>query len=527
MTPPPSPQRTSLRLLDIVGLIAILCLTAGMAELWQAHKLLNQDEMFVLQTDGVRSLAEVARIQLHYPISLDPMVFHTLAHVATRAFGVTPFALRLPSLAGYLLMQVCLFFFVRRAVLARGAAGIAATAAGWLAALFPALTATLYYAAEARPYGLLLGLYSLALLAWQAATREQSARRWALPLLAVAIALALNAHYFAILLLPVLYLAEAVRTLERRRLDVPLVAALVAGTACFAFALPFQHAMTNFRTHYYNAGTISPRAVTQAYRSLFVDYTAMSLRAQHVIAMLFVLLAVIFLAALVLRWRTFALPRGEAVLIIALAALPFFGFVLARFVTHSYEVRYVIGAMAAISILLALLCAPLLARPAGASAALIVAALLVVFAGCSHVASERAKSDALLRSLEVSANVRAAMEADPTHNLYIQQMGHYELAQYYQPDPVVRAHTVLVYDSEREIRLTGHDTEALTAEHMLHFTSLPIVPFDSLHNDAAAHTWVYYTDGWDFAHKAFAEDDARVRELGTFFEGHAATVEKP
>ena len=527
MTPTPSTREAKLRLLDIVCLLAILLLTAAIAETWSAHKLLNQDEMFVLQTDGVRSLAEVARIQLHYPISLDPMVFHSLAHLATRAFGVTPFALRLPSLLGYLLMQVCLFAFVRRAVLGAGGEGSRASAAGLLAALFPALTATLFYAAEARPYGLLVGLYSLALVAWQAATRDERTRRWSLPLLVLAIALALNAHYFAILLLPVLYLAEAVRTLERRRLDVPVVGALLAGTACFAFALPFQHAMTNFRTHYYNAGTISVRAVTQAYRSLFVDYTALSLRAQHSIAVLFVLAALVFLVALVLRWRTFALPRAEAVLVVALAALPFFGFLLARFVTHSYEVRYVIGAIAAISILLALLLAPMLYRGAGRPVVFAVTVVLVAMAGRSHVRSESAKSEALLRSLEVPTAVRGALEADPTHNLYIQQMGHYELAQYYQPDPVVRAHTVLVYDSEREIRLTGHDTEALTAEHMLHFTSLPIVPFDSLHNDARTHTWLYYTDGWDFAHKAFAEDGANVQELAPMFEGHAASVEKP
>ena len=504
-------------------LLLVLALTAVVAGMWSAHKLLNQDEMFVLQTDGVRSLAEVARIQLHYPISLDPMVYHSLAHLATRVFGVTPFALRLPSLAGYLLMQVCLYLFVRRAVASEDHLG---DAAGVVAALIPGLTATLYYAAEARPYGLLVGLYGVTLVAWQRATRDPETRRWSLPLLAIAIALALNAHYFAILLLPVLYLAEAVRTLDRRKLDVPLVAALVAGTAGIVFALPFQHAMKSFRTHYYNAGTISPRAITQAYRSLFVDYTSLSLHAQHGIALLFVLLALLFVVALVLRWRTFALPRAEAALLLALAALPFFGFALARFVTHSFEVRYVIGAIAAISILLALLVAPVLKKPAGAAGVFALLFLLVLVAGRQHVEDEKAKSAVLLQSLAVPAELRAVLAADPTHNLYIQQMGHYELAQYYQPDPVVRAHTVLVYDAAREIALTGHDTEALTAEHMVHFTSLPIVTFDSLRKDGA-HTWVIYTDGWDFAHKAFAQDGAQVREIAPFFEGRAASVEKP
>ena len=64
-------------------------------------------------------------------------------------------------------MQVCLFFFVRN---------MAGDRAGAVAAAFPALTATLFYSAEGRPYGLLLGMYALALLCWQMARAVAGSR---------------------------------------------------------------------------------------------------------------------------------------------------------------------------------------------------------------------------------------------------------------------------------------------------------------------------------------------------------------
>jgi hypothetical protein len=152
---------------------------------------------------------------------------------------------------------------------------------------------------------------------------------------------------------------------------------------------------------------------------------------------------------------------------------------------------------------------------------------LLPFACLSRVNAEKRTSSARLKSLEVSSSVRSALAADPTHSLYVQQMGHYELAQFYQPDPIVRAHTVLVYDRQREIRSSGHDTEALTAEHMQHFTALRIVRYDTLIRAASPQTWLLYTDGWDFAHKTLPQEGATVTPIAPLFQGTAVTVRFP
>jgi uncharacterized membrane protein len=150
-----------------VMVVVFVCLTAAVSLGWSHAKLMSQDEMYQFQTDSVGSLTELVQVQKTWPISLDPLLDHALAHGAMQVFGVGAFAERLPALAGFLLMQVCLFFLVRN---------WAGDRAGVVAAAFPAVTATLYYSAEGRPYGLLLGLYALALLCWQIAVREPTSQ---------------------------------------------------------------------------------------------------------------------------------------------------------------------------------------------------------------------------------------------------------------------------------------------------------------------------------------------------------------
>ena len=130
----------------------ILLLTTVVVLAWSHFRLLDQDEVFVLQTASVPTVRALIDVQRQYPISLDPLFYHLLSHACVRLFGATAFAVRLPSLAGYLLLQMCLF---------RIGAAITSERAGLIAATIPALTATLFYGVQARPYGILLGLSGL------------------------------------------------------------------------------------------------------------------------------------------------------------------------------------------------------------------------------------------------------------------------------------------------------------------------------------------------------------------------------
>ncbi|MEK6398397.1 MAG: glycosyltransferase family 39 protein, partial [Terriglobus sp.] len=365
-----------------IPLVILLLLTAVSALAWSHFRPLDQDEWFVFQTDVVPSLRKLVDVQLHYPISLDPLFYHLVGHASVSLFGHTAFAIRLPSLFGFLLMQVCLFAIVKR---------IAGSFAGLVAAAIPALTATLFYAQQARPYGILLGMGALLLLAYQHSTRDTKRSRWLITL-AVALALALNTHYFAILLLLPLYAAELVRIISRRRIDWPMVFAIGIGSAGALLTVPFQKGAGEFRKHYYNANKIGFHAITQSYRALIVNYTRDSMRMQHVIMALLIVAALALVIALVLRLRRrdAAITLPEITFLLVLAILPLFGFLLGRFVTHSIEVRYILPAIIGLAVLIAIACQPLYRNAQATRGILTVCIMQIALTGSARAVEANA-----------------------------------------------------------------------------------------------------------------------------------------
>ncbi len=500
--------------------VLFVCVTAALALAWSHAKPMSQDEMYAFQTYSVRSVGEMVQVQRRWPISLDPLLYPLLSHAAMQIFGAGAFALRLPSLLGFLLMQVCLFFFVRK---------LAGERAGTVAAAFPALTATLYYATEGRPYGLLLGLYALALWCWQVATRDaekNEQRGWALLGLTLAIAATINAHYFGVLLLVPICAAEGFRSLQRRRMDWPVVAAICVGMAGFATTVPFLKAAGAFRKNYYNAGAVGLHDISRAYRSIFVDYTQMSMRAQHLwmAALIAFAAALLWGCARAMQRRALRIPAAEWVLLLALAALPFCGYLLARFVTHSIEVRYVLGAAVAISAMLAVAIGPWLRRDGVFAAVAIALGVSIVGVNAARIQAAQCKSDERLASLVLPAQVKAALDANPDGRLYVQDMGAFEEDRYYEPDADVRKRMTLVYSAAEELRWNRHDTMALTAMHIARFTGLPAVSYEALRTRPGKHLFVLYHTGWDWTDEAFAADGARVRPVGRALGGDVAAV---
>jgi 4-amino-4-deoxy-L-arabinose transferase-like glycosyltransferase len=434
-----------------------------------------------------------------------------------QVLGANAFAQRLPALAGFLLMQICLFFFVRNLVGDR---------AGLVAAAFPALTATLFYAVEGRPYGLMLGLYALAFCCWQVASRRETARGWALVGLAFAIAATINAHYFGVLLLVPICSAELWRTLARRKFDWPMCLAIAAGMAGFFASRPFLQAAADFKKNYYNAGSVGLHDITRAYRSIFVDYTQLSIPLQHLwmIALIAFAVALLWGCWRAARGADAQIPSAEWVLILALAALPFCGFLLARFVTHSIEVRYVLGAVVALAAMLAIAVSPWLQRDAVFTITLAVLGLGIIAGGALRIHAEQRKTSARLTSLVFPEEVKAALLANPDGRLYIQDMGAFEEDRFYEPDPDIRARMTLVYSADEELRWNRHDTMALTASHLQHFTTLPIVSYESLRAQPGDHIFELFHTGWDWTDQAFAQDGAHLHPLGHVMSGDVAVV---
>lgn len=525
--PEPTPTAAA-RGLPAAGWLT-LALSATMAALWSSHKLLTQDEIFSLQTDRVHSLAEVLRIQRLYPISLEPPPYHVLAHAAIRLFGPTAFALRLPAYCGYLLMQLCLYFFVRNLV-GNVRDPILARRAGLIAMAFPALTWTLYYAGEGRPYGLLLGSYALCALCWQYAARRRpvfapAARTLPLLGLTAALALTLTVHFYGVLVLIPLCGAELLRSLARRRLDLPMLAAILVGMASLALTLPYVRASSVFKQHYY-AGPVSPHMLTQPYRQMLVNYTTFphAVQIAILIALLVAALLVVRSAAQVVLSDQLAATPPELFLIVLLVALPVFAFLLGRFVTHALEVRHSIGAILGITALVAIALVPALRSRTSFRVLFVLILVGILAINTLRTRAAAAASRDQLAADTLTPAEQAAITTLPDQRIYFQNLGQWEAASLYTPNPALRSRLTLVYSLDEEMQHQQHDTMYLTATHTQHFSTQPIVAYSSVRSTPGDHLFVLYHSGWDWTDAAFATEATRLTPLGPAFGGTLTLV---
>lgn len=491
-----------------VSAIAFLVLTAAISLVVSHYRLLWFDEYLMLNTDSVHSLRQLVRVQRTAQLSLDPFAYHLFAYLAIRVFGLGTFALRLPSLLGFLLMQVCLFRFVRR---------IASERAALFAMIFPSVLYVQYFAVDGRPYGLQLGLYALVLLCWQSAVRRESGRAAALTTLAIALAIVVNTHFFAFLLLIPLYAAEAVRVMQRRRVDWAMLVALGIGTAAVALTLPFAHGAAVFREHYI-ALNVNAGVIPLIYRTLLVfpDGVNGIGRASYLAVLIF---GFVWGCVRLVRRPVQGMTRPEYVLLITLAALPFFGWGLAAFVTHSIFARYVIGTTLGMVMLESVAVAPVLESRWVSRIVFGVMMLVVLGHGVQRVRQERRESAMRLARLAAAftPEIKSEIAASPSGLIYVQDLETYFFARFYEPDAEVRSRLALVVSQPQELRVMHQDTNYLQGTHAGSFTDMRVVPYEKLTADPGELMFLDLHNRFEWLDVALAGSQAKVTYLGPAF----------
>jgi Dolichyl-phosphate-mannose-protein mannosyltransferase len=521
------PSRFAVAGLPLAG-FAFLVFTAALSITWSYCKLVWLDEFLVLTTDSTPSFSQIVHIQKAYPISLDPLAYHAVAHAAILAFGPNAFSIRLPSLVGFLVMQVCLFVFVRR---------IASERAAVFALAFPALTDALYFSAEGRPYSMMLGLTGLAMISWQSATRSESRRTVALGTMAVALALILNCHYSGVLLLVPFYFAELSRTLKRRAIDMPVVIALAVGSAGIIFAIPFARAAAKFRTHIdfalnlFPLNQLKPQRIIWTYPWLLGTHPLGQgiVKIFNVAALTMVVMVVIAAFWIfALRWRrgTLPLPSAEAVFLVVLTALPLSSLLLSVFVTHTYEDRYSLALIIGIAALTAIGLSSLLEKVRPGNVMLVAMFVAIAYTGIVHISIEHKSAQQVMASLRLNQDVKDKLMAEPTKDLYIEMGSRFATAAYYEPDPEIRSRLALVYSQSEELLWDNMDTISLTADHMRNFTNFKIVPFESVVAQSGDHMFVDYGTGqWTWTHKALQASHASIKPIGSAVGGQLVSAQ--
>ncbi len=287
-----------------------------------------------------------------------PPLFNLITRASASLFGPTEVALRLPGMIGFWVMSLCIFAFVykRSSILYAGAA-----------LLIPICMEAGVYASEARPYGLVLGGCGIALICWQAAA-DGRRRVLAIAGLALSLAATTSIHYYGALFVFPLALGEGVRTFQRRRIDWPVCAALLAAPIAL---LLHQHWIRIAMT--YSGGEWSAvrlGALTSTYSVILGNYTP--------VAFAGIILA---LGMMLMNRRkgypiSPAAPAWELAAIAGMVLLPVLVIVVAFLTNGIFAVRYALPAVIGFAVAIAVV--PLRTNRQTASLGL---AYFVVFAG--------------------------------------------------------------------------------------------------------------------------------------------------
>jgi 4-amino-4-deoxy-L-arabinose transferase-like glycosyltransferase len=269
-----------------------------------------------------------------------PVLYHWLVKASVGLLHSNPLGVRIPSMVGYALFCLSLYVFVSR---------LTSKLYGLVAMLFPCATGCWYYASEGRPYGLVLAGTGIAAVSWQSIATDRF-RKLALAGLGLSLLFAFSMSYFGILLFVPFAIAESIRSLNRRKLDLSAWIAISAPVSILAFYLPIMH-QTQQRS-----GIGVPASARPAW------FGSLSEFAQTFVGP--VLVPVICLSCLYAAYVYFAPSRlsrprysGEpkhllayvAITVPIVCVLPFAGIAFGKFATHQFFPRYIVSTMFGIS----------------------------------------------------------------------------------------------------------------------------------------------------------------------------------
>lgn len=431
----------------IAILILVSLVRAARATMWV-------DELYTYYSSHQPSAAAVVNALLDGCDGAPP-AYALIVRWLQPVLGTGVMDLRLPALAGFCLMCICVFAFVQRR--------LSALYAG-VAMLF-ACDSALYFATEGRAYGLVLGLVALSLVLWQMAA---DGRRRALSLcgFVACMWLATALHYYSILLLGPLAAAEAVRWFQSKRIDVWMLAAFAAVPLVLIPHIAMLEAQRQFIPYYHSKASLG--SLAHFYKH-YVGRYAVAFGGP-------ILLCAIFGPPgewISKRHRTRGgLPAHEWVLLIAMALLPVIVVLGSLLTIKTFVDRYLVWTVTGLAILGAALLYRI-TRGSALAAASVMVLLLAAFAAAS--ASGILKSSRLRESQPVLTEL-TRLPQSPTPIVIADHHAFMELT-YYAPQEL-RSRLVYVVSPSMERTYTGTDTGDLLLSGLARHTSLPIVTYD-------------------------------------------------
>lgn len=335
MSAPPATRKPPEQTLAQAGLLALLAYSLLRSAAAASSKPLWFDEICTWIVARLGSAHAIWDALKHAADGQPPLFYLIEAHFGSLVRN-PEIAFRIPSIFGFVCVLVFMFAFIRKRT--SGGYALLCSALLLLTILFDT------YAIEARPYSLELACFALALLCYQHAP----AARWMI-LMAVALALAENLHYYAIFALVPFGAAEIAYFWKTRRFRVSVWLAFLCGLLPLLWLFPLLRALTAT----YGQHLLAPASLVRTlaiYGWIFASHSNVVL----VSALVMAGAAALLVAAAAMIQAVLASPRlrnawlsdpfaHEYILTLGFLALPFIAYAGAKITHGALTDRYVLS----------------------------------------------------------------------------------------------------------------------------------------------------------------------------------------
>jgi dolichyl-phosphate-mannose-protein mannosyltransferase len=424
-----------------------------------------------------------------------PPPFYLMHHLFLRAFGENPFALRLPAILGFLLMMLCLYYFVAKRT---------SVAYGMVAMLIPLATVAYEFAYEARGYSPLLGFVALAVLCWQ----QVDDPRWrsaAIIGLAAALTAGVLSHYYTIFLLPAIALGEVARSIRRRTWQLGVWVAICVPVIPLLAFLPVIKTASGYTATFWAKASVAE--IHSFYENI----------AGSAVTCLLVCFVVAGIYGVISQRRANSTPAErkifpieEIVLGIALASAPITAYVFGKAITGVFAWRYAIGGVVGLALLFGLLCFRLFRGSA------IAAWLIILVVSVSFLVSARTKARKLGEGRSSLRNLISWFDkvGKPSEPLVIGDSQTFYTLSYYSP-PAMKDRYIYLVDTQRSLKYLGHDTpdRSLLALHQWFGLNVKDYrPYVESHSNMKV--WIPSNPKWIWLLSALIDDGSKLTVLG-------------
>ena len=444
--------------------LAALLLMAGRAPLWY-------DELLTWHASGLHPFSLLMNALWAGADGMPP-AYYALVQLARLLPGDTAATIRYPSLVGYLLTLLGVYWFTRKRF---------TPAAAVTGVMLVMLSPFRQYAVEARSYSLLVGFLALAAALWQRADEF----RFAKLLFAVCLAMAVACHHLAVCSIAVFGLAELVWSYQSRRLRWGVWAACLLATVPFLINLPtLMHFRSIFGANFWSKPKWSTVLTTYDF------YSGLDINLALLLAVLYLGVLVSWLIPAVRGRLADADPRlSEAALVGGFLMYPAVLVVLTIVLGSGYTPRYGWPVILGLALGIVYLFRGFWPQ---SSSVMLPAALLLAFAVRSGVELRLLSTSG---PVEIDAHWTKLIEIsrkEPGIPVVIGSGVAYLKANEILP-PDVRGRLVEVVDHNQAVRLSGTDTVDRANEILAQFVPLSVKPVGAF--EAAQRRFILFSGG--------------------------------